>query len=402
MTRVHVWHVPNDVRSAGLVRREISALVLLTTQDSDLADAAAMVVNELVTNAVLHATSAATHHTIDDDPGPGADAGDKIRIELTLRTNAEPTPRTPAAAGAIAPVAPPDTLTPAAPSDADAPSPFAAGADLASPVRIEVRDSSNARPRARPGSGTATTGRGVALVAALCARWGVDDLNPGKSVWAELQPTTTAPPGTTPATVPAVPAVPAASGGPSAVPTGRPAVAGPNEAAIGRYQTSEPGARHTRVRLLAVPVQVWARAVEWHDDLMREAALLTTGVGAGALDAHALPAQLLALVTELRARYRTDSARSDRTREAALAAGLDSVDLQYVVPNTLADTLPALQALFDGLQDYCAADNSPLLTLPPDDTIRRFQHWYLTEIISQIRGAAPNPWPHNQRDSRSP
>jgi anti-sigma regulatory factor (Ser/Thr protein kinase) len=54
-------------------------------------------------------------------------------------------------------------------------------------VRIEVRDSS-ARP-VRMGSfeAEATSGRGVALVDALAARWGiVVDENCGKLVWFEL------------------------------------------------------------------------------------------------------------------------------------------------------------------------------------------------------------------------
>jgi anti-sigma regulatory factor (Ser/Thr protein kinase) len=60
-----------------------------------------------------------------------------------------------------------------------------------SKVRIEVHDA-NARPPVRPvASSTTMTGRGLALVAAVSARWGVDRSEPdgGKVVWAELEPT---------------------------------------------------------------------------------------------------------------------------------------------------------------------------------------------------------------------
>ena len=133
--------------------------------------------------------------------------------------------------------------------------------------------------------------------------------------------------------------------------------------------------------------QVWGESPERHQK----------GVGAGALDARALPARLLALVTELRARSPAESARSGWAREAALAAGMDSIDVEYVVPEALADTLPALGALFDALQDYCAADDRPLLTLPPHPDIRRFQQWYLAEVIAQIGGAHPAPWKGQRR-----
>jgi anti-sigma regulatory factor (Ser/Thr protein kinase) len=57
----------------------------------------------------------------------------------------------------------------------------------ASGVRLSVRDASRVRPTLRGDFPTATSGRGLRLVAALSANWGVDVTADGKTVWAELK-----------------------------------------------------------------------------------------------------------------------------------------------------------------------------------------------------------------------
>ena len=59
----------------------------------------------------------------------------------------------------------------------------AVGRDL---VRVEVTDGSPRVPSARDYASTAGTGRGLRLVAALTARWGVDVRSDGKAVWFEV------------------------------------------------------------------------------------------------------------------------------------------------------------------------------------------------------------------------
>ncbi len=53
-------------------------------------------------------------------------------------------------------------------------------------VRVEVRDGSTIRPALRDHGVDATTGRGLELVSMLAASWGVDLVASGKVVWAEL------------------------------------------------------------------------------------------------------------------------------------------------------------------------------------------------------------------------
>ena len=55
-------------------------------------------------------------------------------------------------------------------------------------VRVGVQDTSTQRPTPRLASSNEGTGRGLALVADLAQRWGVDDTPDGKEVWFELRP----------------------------------------------------------------------------------------------------------------------------------------------------------------------------------------------------------------------
>lgn len=53
-------------------------------------------------------------------------------------------------------------------------------------IRVEVRDGSSIRPALRDHGLHATTGRGLNLVSRLAAAWGVDVGGSGKTVWAHL------------------------------------------------------------------------------------------------------------------------------------------------------------------------------------------------------------------------
>ncbi|MFS4093334.1 ATP-binding protein [Streptomyces sp. AF1A] len=58
-------------------------------------------------------------------------------------------------------------------------------------LRIEVHDSGDAPPHRRHVPGTAETGRGLLLVAALADDWGMEERQgPGKCVWAAFQHST--------------------------------------------------------------------------------------------------------------------------------------------------------------------------------------------------------------------
>lgn len=123
---VEAWAFPPEPSSTREARRRVSDL--LEASDLDVAAAtAALVVSELVTNAVLHA---------------------RTPFEVRMRVD-----------------------------------PFV--------VRIEVHDGTGRKPTMRYFSDHATSGRGLRLVEALSDAWGVDtDVDGGgKTVWAEVSTT---------------------------------------------------------------------------------------------------------------------------------------------------------------------------------------------------------------------
>lgn len=187
---VRAWTYPSAPSSVPRCRRSVVTALRARGLTGDMLDSAALVVTELAGNAVEHA----------DVPEGGGGTGEAA---------GEADPPDPAEAlcvdafGAGRPAAIPGGGRAATVADAGFPA-LAAGGLLVAPaigeftvvvgqrggrVRIEVRD----RGRSLPSSGrpdvpdfTATAGRGLFLVEALSARWGIRRELPGKSVWCEL------------------------------------------------------------------------------------------------------------------------------------------------------------------------------------------------------------------------
>lgn len=147
------------------------------------------------------------------------------------------------------------------------------------------------------------------------------------------------------------------------------------------------------VRLLDLPVQLWAASQEHHDELMREFALMTVGE-ADTETVHApVPHRLLRLVGELTRRF---SGSSDAQREQLFAAAVrgDEVvdELAYVLPVAAGPACDELARMLDEADAYCR-DGEHLLTLATPDEVRAFRAWYLGEVVRQLSGAPPESWP---------
>jgi anti-sigma regulatory factor (Ser/Thr protein kinase) len=115
---------PVAVRSAREFARAAVGDGAVPAQDAAFVDRLLLVVSELATNAVLHA-----------------------RTEFVVRVS----------------------------SDGGA-------------VRVAVYDSSSGRPAVGSMDPSAVTGRGLGIVESLASDWGIDDVDGGKWVWAELVP----------------------------------------------------------------------------------------------------------------------------------------------------------------------------------------------------------------------
>ncbi len=156
-----------------------------------------------------------------------------------------------------------------------------------------------------------------------------------------------------------------------------------------------PGEQLVEVRLLDYPLDLFLRAQEHADDLIRELTLIanSAAVETGQSD---LPARLLVLVEQLTHQYAGISTEAEKARDAALDRGETRTDLTYRVPAHIAQAVQHLGAIFDEADEYCRAGEH-LLTLATPESAVAYRRWVLGEFVEQIeRGAEPTPW------SRSP
>jgi hypothetical protein len=144
------------------------------------------------------------------------------------------------------------------------------------------------------------------------------------------------------------------------------------------------------VRLVGLPIALFLRAREHHDELIREFTLMAIRADGMAADGTVLPPRLRELVDILGRRFGASTSRADMERDAAIERGDATVDLIYHVPASLGDDLKMLTLLMDDADEFCRMGT--LLTLPRDANMVAFGHWYNNEFLRQIDGLPPTPW----------
>lgn len=157
---------------------------------------------------------------------------------------------------------------------------------------------------------------------------------------------------------------------------------------------TEPADLH-EVRLLQLPVRVWARAQEQHDALMREFALMSVPAEDDQRARHA-PSRLMELIDTLNADFEGVSTDQEQELYAAVESGLGTLDQLYRVPAEAAAACRALGAMLDETDEYCR-QGQHLLTLAADEELVRFRWWYLDQFIDQVEGKPPVAWPDYTR-----
>ena len=261
--------------------RRLVAGAVSAAGHEDLVDVATLLVSEVVTNSVLHA-----------------------RTEILLRC-----------------------------------SPSRAG------VRIEVSDRSPVLPGIRHYDLEATTGRGLELVAALAASWGVHREDEGKTLWFEV--------GSHDAAEEPPPAEVAAGVGPPVGPS-------------------------FEVRLLGASPALVRATIEHGDALLRELALLAFG---GELD-DALPDGWHL--------PKFDVSPVLAAAEAAATGGRPKADLRFSLPAG-ADAAATDRLRLVDHADSLARDDR-LLSAPALPEITVCRHWVYTQIAEQAAGFPPQVW----------
>ena len=145
-----------------------------------------------------------------------------------------------------------------------------------------------------------------------------------------------------------------------------------------------------KVRLLAIPVALFRRAVAYQEELERECALVAMrpGQSAGATKAAR---SLLRIASALR---RDERALGPETElEAAETRGVATIDLDVTLPRNLAHEIIELQRALDAVEELC--ERGEMLTIAPTPEVSAFRRWYLDEIVRQLGSGEPTPWGSN-------
>lgn len=138
------------------------------------------------------------------------------------------------------------------------------------------------------------------------------------------------------------------------------------------------------IRILGMPLDVMQRGSEHTDELLREFALIREE------SSDHVPARLLGLIEELRARFGGFSEGPRQAMQDALERGDATIDLSYEVPPEVGAGARRLGALLDEADEFCR--NGDLLTLATQPEGVAFRRWYLEEFERQIDGQPPRPW----------
>lgn len=144
------------------------------------------------------------------------------------------------------------------------------------------------------------------------------------------------------------------------------------------------------VRILGLPLPVWAAAQEHIDGLLREFTLLSNGRQQG-IDQHE-PAQLLDVLARIQADYEGIASEQEQQLIDAAESGADSIDLTYLVPASTSGACAELEEVLDAADRFCRQGRHLLSLATPPEALA-FRRWYLGQFISQINGEDPVPWP---------
>jgi len=205
----------------------------------------------------------------------------------------------------------------------------------------------------------ATTGRGLAIVSVLAAKWGVDVTARGKRVWADIVD-------------------------PDAENQVR-----PPSVAEGRAEDEDNGFRlppdWMLVRLAACPVELSLRQDQHLDELVRELQLMVADNGT----AHSR--EIASQITMLLSSPAHARLTGRRIAEQARARGLEFVDIDMAMPREFSSLVQQLDEAVSRADELCSQDELLALASPSD--IRLLRKWMTHQIVAQIeRHEPPTPW----------
>lgn len=150
------------------------------------------------------------------------------------------------------------------------------------------------------------------------------------------------------------------------------------------------------VHLLQLPVALAERARQHFEGLMREFALIAAGNESGTAE-HQVPVRLTELVDTLVLQFAGINTEADERLEQAIDQRQGSIeDHVLVLPAEAGPASQALGDLIDEADVYCRQGEHLLTLASPTDCIA-YRAWYLGQVISQLAGERPIPWPASEQ-----
>jgi len=240
-------------------------------------------------------------------------------------------------------------------------------------LHVEVEDKSPAVPVARDYGREASTGRGLALVAAITHEHGMTRTDTGKIVWFALNALT------------------------------EETFETDIDALLDAWRDDDlpappwPTPPGRSVTLAGFPPTLWLAAAEMHDALLRELALFRTGRDRNTSDLaaadqarfavrSALVAALARQGTRAQARSPLPPGHPARLQDVPLV-----LDLEIPVGTEAPEQFAALQDVLDEANRL--AVDGQLLTQPALPEVIAVRDWAAEQVISALSGQAPMPWP---------
>lgn len=147
-----------------------------------------------------------------------------------------------------------------------------------------------------------------------------------------------------------------------------------------------------QIHFLDFPVPLAARHDEHFEGLLREFALIARS----SEDDHHVPARLLAIVDTVMAAYDGLNDEAGERVDRAILAGEQFIpDHVGQLPPSAAPAVQALADLLEEADEYCRQGRH-LMTVPAPPDVAAFRCWYRDQLLSQLAGGRPVPWPESE------
>jgi anti-sigma regulatory factor (Ser/Thr protein kinase) len=235
-------------------------------------------------------------------------------------------------------------------------------------IRVDVADGNPVVPSIKDYAADAATGRGLTLFNTLASNWGVLPVVGGKIVWFELPVDY------------------------SITPMG--VSDGTFHFDLVEFAKAEGHEAKDRgpavpVNLLGIPVALLQKASEEYEALFRELRLMKEHADSR-LSPFVLPERLSVLLSKIGTRFNGFGPGVDESWQEVIDHHAESYDWHLELPVSAAAACEFYDTMLDEADEFVLV--AQLLTLPASPASVAVRRWFLSELISQLRGVPPTPW----------